>query len=69
MKIINKNKIKYSNVNNNTFNFDKIDEIDFNTNFTLTREKNNSILKALPFVTENSKIYLTNEDKNVSFLL
>ena len=64
------NKFKYhlfdsSVVNNNTFNFDKIDEIDFNTNFTLTREKNNSILKALPFVTESSKLYLSTKDGNV----
>ena len=45
---------------------DRIKQIEKWSHFTLTREKNNSILKALPFVTENSKIYLTNEDKNVS---
>ena len=64
------NKFKYhlfdsSIANNNTFNFDKIDDIDFNTNFTLTRDKNNSILKALPFVTESSKLYLNTKDNNV----
>ena len=47
------------------FNFDRIKEIDKWSQFTLSREKNNSILKALPFVTENSKIYLTNNDTNV----
>ena len=48
------------------FDFDRIKQIKEWSHFTLTREKNNSILKALPFVTENSKIYLTNEDENVS---
>ena len=43
----------------------KIDEITFNTNFKLTKEKNNAILKALPFVTESSKVYLKTEDTNV----
>jgi len=47
------------------FDFNRIKEIDKWSEFTLTREKNNSILKALPFVTENSKIYLSNEDSNV----
>jgi len=47
------------------FNFDRIKEIDNWSEFILTREKNNSILKALPFVTENSKIYLTNKDTSV----
>jgi len=47
------------------FNFDRIKEIEKWSQFTLTREKNNSILKALPFVTENSKIYLNSEDTNV----
>ncbi len=47
------------------FDFEKIKEIQNWSEFTLTREKNNSILKALPFVTENSKIYLTTEETNV----
>ena len=47
------------------FDFDKIKEIDQWSEFSLTRERNNSILKALPFVTENSKIYLSNENNSV----
>jgi len=47
------------------FNFDRIKEIEKWSDFTLTRESNNSVLKALPFVTENSKVYLRNEDDNV----
>ena len=48
------------------FDFDKIKEIEQWSQFSLTREKNNSILKALPFVTENSKIYLSNDDTKVN---
>ena len=47
------------------FDFDRIKEIKEWSSFTLTREGNNSILKALPFVTENSKIYLSNHEKDV----
>ena len=47
------------------FDFNRITEIQQWSKFTLTREKNNSVLKALPFVTENSKIYLINENSNV----
>jgi len=47
------------------FNFDRIKEIESWSEFTLTRESNNTILKALPFVTEDSKIYLSNKDKEV----
>jgi len=47
------------------FDFNKIKEIDQWSEFSLTRERNNSILKALPFVTENSKIYLSNENNSV----
>ena len=50
---------------NNAFDFNKIDDITFNTNFKLTKEKNNAILKALPFVTESSKVYLKTENTNV----
>lgn len=64
------NKFKYhlfdsSVINNNTFDFSKIDEIDFDTNFILTRDKNSTILKALPFVTESSKLYLCTKDEKV----
>ena len=76
---IEQNCIKYnSNINrftyhlfdnsltkNNAFDFNKIDDITFNTNFKLTKEKNNAILKALPFVTESSKVYLKTENTNV----
>ena len=34
----------------NPFNFNKINDITFNTKFKLTKEKNSAILKALPFV-------------------
>ena len=51
------------------FDFDRIKQIQKWSSFTLTREKNNSILKALPFVTENSKAYLTNEEEKVSIEL
>jgi len=51
--------------NNSAFDFNKIDNITFGTNFKLTKEKNNSILKALPFVTESSKIYIKTENTNV----
>ena len=50
---------------NNAFDFNKINDIIFNTNFKLTREKNNAILKALPFVTESSKVYIKTEDTNI----
>ena len=50
---------------NNAFDFNKIDNITFNTNFKLTREKNNAILKALPFVTESSKVYIKTENTNI----
>ena len=76
---VEKNCIKYnSNVNRFTyhlfdssitkdtaFDFNKIDDITFNTNFKLTKEKNSAILKALPFVTESSKIYIKTENTNV----
>ena len=76
---IQENCIKYnSNVNrftyhlfdssitkNTAFDFNKIDDITFNTNFKLTKEKNNAILKALPFVTESSKVYLKTENTNI----
>ena len=51
--------------NNNPFDFNKIDNITFNTNFKLTKEKNNAILKALPFVTETSKVYIKTENENI----
>tara|TARA_R110002051_G_scaffold174664_1_gene244849 strand:- start:1571 stop:2302 length:732 start_codon:yes stop_codon:yes gene_type:complete len=51
--------------NNNPFDFNKIDDITFDTKFKLTKEKNNTILKALPFVTESSKIYIKTENTNV----
>ena len=47
------------------FDFNKIKEITNWSKFTLTREKNNSILKALPFVTDSCKLYLYSEDNNV----
>jgi len=50
---------------NGVFNFDKINDITFSTNFKLTKEKNSAILKALPFVTESSKLYLKTENTNV----
>ena len=64
------NRFKYhlfdSSITKNTaFDFNKIDDITFNTNFKLTKEKNNAILKALPFVTESSKVYLKTENTNV----
>ena len=76
---IQENCIKYnSNVNrftyhlfdssitkNTAFDFNKIDDITFNTNFKLTKEKNNAILKALPFVTESSKVYLKTENTHI----
>jgi len=51
--------------NNHPFDFNKIDGITFNTNFKLTKEKNNAILKALPFVTETSKVYIKTENENI----
>ena len=76
---IQKNHIKYDSEYNrfiyhlfdssitksNAFDFNKIDDITFNTNFKLTKEKNNAILKALPFVTESSKVYLKTENGNI----
>jgi len=47
------------------FDFEKINTISFGTNFELTREKNGALLKALPFVTETSKVYLKTEGNNV----
>jgi hypothetical protein len=47
------------------FDFDRIKKIENWSEFTLTRESNNTILKALPFVTENSKIYLSSQNKEV----
>ena len=76
---IEENCIKYnSNINrftyhlfddslttNNPFNFNKINDITFNTKFKLTKEKNSAILKALPFVTETSKVYIKTENENI----
>ena len=76
---IEENCIKYSsNVNrftyhlfddsltsSNPFNFNKIDNITFDTSFKLTKEKNSAILKALPFVTESSKVYIKTEGTNI----
>jgi len=76
---IEENCIKYnSNVNRftyhlfddsltttNPFNFNKINDITFNTKFKLTKEKNSAILKALPFVTETSKVYIKTENGNI----
>ena len=64
------NRFKYhlfdnSLSSNSPFDFNKINEIKNWSKFSLTRENNNSILKALPFVTETSKLYLTTEDENV----
>ena len=50
---------------NNPFDFNKINNITFDTKFKLTKEKNSAILKALPFVTESSKIYIKTENTNV----
>jgi len=66
----NSNRFKYhlfddSLSNNNPFDFNKIDSITFDTKFKLTKEKNSTILKALPFVTESSKIYIKTENTNV----
>ena len=49
----------------NPFNFNKINDITFNTKFKLTKEKNSAILKALPFVTETSKVYIKTENENI----
>jgi len=49
----------------NPFDFNKINDITFSTNFKLTKEKNNAILKALPFVTETSKVYIKTENENI----
>ena len=76
---IEKNHIKYDSkynrftyhlfddnlINNNPFDFNKINNITFDTKFKLTKEKNNAILKALPFVTESSKIYIKTENTNI----
>ena len=72
---IEKNHIKYDSqynrfiyhlfddslIDNNPFDFNKINNITFDTKFKLTKEKNNAILKALPFVTETSKVYIKTE--------
>ena len=77
--VIKENCITYSNSNNrfkyhlfddslqskNAFDFSKIDDITFGTQFELTREKNSALLKALPFVTETSKVYLKTEGNSV----
>lgn len=77
--VIKENCITYSNNNNrfkyhlfddslqskNAFDFSKIDDITFGTHFELTREKNSALLKALPFVTETSKVYLKTEGNSV----
>tara|TARA_Y100001963_G_C6728150_1_gene422520 strand:- start:399 stop:1133 length:735 start_codon:yes stop_codon:yes gene_type:complete len=47
------------------FDFNKINQIQQWSKFTLKKENNNAILKALPFVTESSKLYLTNEENNI----
>lgn len=76
---VGENCITYSNNNNrfkyhlfddslkskSAFDFDKIDSIKFGTNFELTHQKNSALLKALPFVTETSKVYLKTEGKSV----
>ena len=76
---IEKNHIKYDSkynkftyhlfddslINSNPFDFNKINNITFDTKFKLTKEKNSTILKALPFVTESSKIYIKTENTNV----
>jgi len=76
---IEKNHIKYDSqynrfiyhlfddslIDNNPFDFNKINNITFDTKFKLTKEKNNAILKALPFVTETSKVYIKTENTNV----
>ena len=64
------NRFKYhlfdsSVTKNNAFDFNRIGDITFDTNFKLTKEKNNAILKALPFVTESSKVYLKTQSTNV----
>ena len=64
------NRFKYhlfddSLSDNNPFDFNKINSIAFDTKFKLTKEKNNAILKALPFVTESSKIYIKTENTNI----
>ena len=64
------NRFKYhlfdnSLSNKSPFDFNKINEIEKWSKFPLTRNSNGAILKALPFVTETSKLYLTNEDDNV----
>ena len=77
--VIKENCITYNNNNNrfkyhlfddslqskNAFDFTKIDTIKFGTQFELTREKNSALLKALPFVTETSKVYLKNEGNSI----
>jgi hypothetical protein len=77
--VIKENCITYNNNNNrfkyhlfddslqskNAFDFAKIDTINFGTQFELTREKNSALLKALPFVTETSKVYLKNEGNSI----
>ena len=50
---------------NTPFDFDKIKTLEFETSFIFTKEKNNNMLKALPFVTETSKVYIETEDNNV----
>ena len=76
---IEKNHIKYDSkynrftyhlfddslINSNPFDFNKINNITFDTKFKLTKEKNSTILKALPFVTESSKIYIKTENTNI----
>jgi len=77
--LIKENCITYNNNNNrfkyhlfddslqskNAFDFTKIDNINFGTQFELTREKNSALLKALPFVTETSKVYLKTEGNSI----
>ena len=77
--VIKENCITYNNNNNrfkyhlfddslqskNSFDFTKIDTINFGTQFELTREKNSALLKALPFVTETSKVYLKTEGNSI----
>ena len=77
--VIKENCITYNNNNNrfkyhlfddslqskNAFDFSKIDDINFGTQFELTREKNSALLKALPFVTETSKVYLKTEGNSI----
>ena len=76
---VNKNCINYTDKNcrfkyhlfdeifnkGESFDFNKIHQIEPWTKIELTKEKNRSILKALPFVTETSKLYLRQEADSI----